>query len=215
MQTIVNSDDTVGGYGLVSGIVNSLTLRGEPKMPLQMSGELLGHSAQADALESLTAPDVNPIIMSDLASIKWDTWAGTMGSTALTSCYVRFFELTLNANRTLRHCLGALTPTEYFDNAWEGTLRLSLEFNADTDDYIDDVVAGTLTQKQVELNWAIAGGGDEALQLQFAGTIAEAPELFTDDDGAATMEVVLQKTYHSTFANWFKAKVSHELDALA
>lgn len=211
MMTIVNSDGTVGGYNITSGVVTSWTLSGEAGEPLMFNADLIGYGMAADTLESLTAPDVTPIMMSQVGSVKWDTWAGTMGGSSLTSCFVRSFELTANANRVPRVCIGAITPTEYFENIWEGSLRVTLEFNATTKADVTAIVGGTLTQKQIELNWA---SGSNALQLQFAGTASGQPEIFGDEDGAVTVDIEFNRTYHATFANWLKATVTNSLSAL-
>jgi hypothetical protein len=208
MMTLVNSDGTVGGYNITSAVANSMTLTGEAGEPLMFSAEFIGWRSEADALEALTAPDVTPVMMDQVGSITWDTWAGTMGATSLDSCYVRSFELTMTANRTPRFCIGSQTPSTYYENAWESTLNISLEFNATTKTDVTAIATSNLRQKQVELNWATSG--NETLQLQFAGTVSNQPELFTDADGVATVDLELTRTYQSTFANWFKASVDHD-----
>lgn len=213
MMTIVDSDSTVGGYNLTGAVCNSLTLTGEAGEPLTFSAEFIGWRSDADALESLTVPAVTPIMMSDVATIKWDTWAGTMGGTALDNCFVRSFELTMTANRTPRFCIGALVPSTYYENAWDGTLRMTLEFNATTKFDVTAIATSNLRQKQVEINFAV--GATQALQLQFAGTVSNEPELFSDEDGVATVDLELSRTYHGTFANWFKASVEHGNATLA
>lgn len=210
--TLIHGDTTVGGYALAGGIVNSLTISGEPKEPLGWQVELIGMKAEAKANASLTIPTVTPILGSHVATIKYDAWSGTMGGTALDNCYIRSFELTVTANRTLRHCFGALTAEDYSEMAWDGTLRLSLEFNSTTKTDVSAIIGATLTQKQVELNIA---SGSLAAQIQFAGTVMEAPELFSDDDGIVTAEVTLTRTYHTTFANWLKMSVTNAVSSLA
>ena len=210
--TIVHGDSTVGGYALAGGIVNSLTLTGEPKEPLQWQVELIGMKAEAKENETLSVGAVNPIVGAHLATVKWDAWSGTMGASALANCSLRSFELTVTPNRTLRHCFGSLTANDYSEAAWDGTLRLSLEFNATTKTDVTSIIGGTLTQKQVEINWA---SSSLAMQVQFAGTVMEAPELFSDDDGIVTADVTLTRTYHSTFANWLKMSVTNAVASLA
>ena len=45
--------------------------------------------------------------------------------------------------------------------------------------------------------------GTEIMQLDFAGVALDRPEIFTDEDGVATIEVELSGLYESGFANWF------------
>lgn len=202
---------SIGAYQLVGALLSSLTLRLEQEGALMLNGDLVGNKVATDALESLADVSVNPIMASQVASIYWDNWAGTMGSTALDRCYVRMMELSIEPDRKLRPCFGSLFKDSYSESAWTGTLKLSLEFNATTKADVDAIIGGTLTQRQVEINFA---DSTRALELQFAGTVTDDLEIFGDDDGVVTAEVTLTRTYHSTFGNWFKASLSNGVATL-
>ena len=202
---------SIGAYQLVGALLSSLTLRLEQESALMLNGDLVGNKVATDALESLADVSVNPIMASQVASIYWDAWAGTMGTTALDRCYVRMMELSIEPDRKLRPCFGSLSKDAYSESAWTGTLKLSLEFNATTKADVDAIIGGTLTQRQVEINCA---DSTRALELQFAGTVTDDLEIFGDDDGVVTAEVTLTRTYHSTFGNWFKASLSNGVATL-
>lgn len=202
---------SIGAYQLVGALLSSLTLRLEQESALMLNGDLVGNKVATDALESLADVSVNPIMASQVASIYWDAWAGTMGTTALDRCYVRMMELSIEPDRKLRPCFGSLSKDAYSESAWTGTLKLSLEFNATTKADVDAIIGGTLTQRQVEINFA---DSTRALELQFAGTVTDDLEIFGDDDGVVTAEVTLTRTYHSTFGNWFKASLSNGVATL-
>jgi hypothetical protein len=211
--TLVVGDGTVGGYGLTGGVVNSLTLRGEPTEPLQWTVEVLGIKAEARANASLSAGSVDTILGSQLGDMTWDTWAGTMGTTPLDDCTIRWWELSINANRSTRNCFGTTTPNDYQEEAWDGELKLSLEFNATTKTDVTSIIGGTLTQKQIQFDWT--GGTNQALQIQFAGTVTEPPQLFSDEDGIVTVELTLTRSYHTTFANWLKMSIDNAVATLS
>jgi len=200
--SIVKGNSAVGAYQLVGGLLSSMTLRMELEEPLRLQGDLVGNKIAADTLEALSDVAVNPIMASQVASIKMDAWGGTMGTTTLTACQVRMMELMVQPDRALRPCFGSLTRDSYAERAWDGSLKLSLEFDGTSKTDIDAIIGGTLTQKQVEINFA---DSTRSLKLQFAGTVADDLELFGDDDGVVTAEFTLTRTYHTTFANWFKA----------
>jgi hypothetical protein len=202
---------SIGAYQLVGGLLSSLSLRLEQESALMLNGDLVGNKVATDALESLADVSVNPIMANQVASIYWDNWAGTMGATALDRCYVRMMELSIEPDRKLRPCFGSLTKDAYSESAWNGTLKLSLEFNATTKADVDAIIGGTLTQRQVEINFA---DSTRALKLQFAGTVTDDLEIFGDDDGVVTAEVTLTRTYHTTFGNWFKASLSNGVATL-
>lgn len=211
LLSLVKGTSGVGAYQLVGALLSSLTLRLELENALMLNGDLVGNKIATDALEALADVSVNPIMASQVASIYWDNWAGTMGTTALDRCYVRMMELSIEPDRKLRPCFGSLTKDAYSESAWNGTLKLSLEFNATTKADVDAIIGGSLTQRQVEVNFA---DGTRALELQFAGTVSDDLEIFGDDDGVVTAEVTLTRTYHSTFGNWFKASLSNGVASL-
>lgn len=212
LQSLVKGDSVVGAYRMVGAMSSSLTLRAEPKKRLQVSGDLVGVKLEATTLASLSAPAVNVIQAHHLDTIKWDTWAGTMGATTLANCTVRFAELMVKPDRNMRACFGNLAAQSYVESPWDGTLKLGLEFNATTKTDVDAIVGGTLTQKQVSL--AFNDTVNRQLKLEFAGTVQDDLEIFGDNDGVVTVEVTLKRTYHPTFANWLKVTSINQMAAL-
>lgn len=201
--TMVAGDATVGAYKLTGALTTDFTLRAEPGKVVEVSGSLIGVGMSATTLASLSAATVTPIQGSHVSAsgIKFDTWAGTMGATTLANCTVRFLELMVKPDRAARMCLGSLSAADYVEKAWDGSLKLSLEFNATTKTDIDLFVAG-LSQRQVE--YTLTTGSSQILKVQFAGTLTGDVEVFNDDDGVSTVEFELTRTYHPTFANWLK-----------
>ena len=203
---------SVGAYQMVGALLSTLTLRLEQESPLRLNGDLVGNKLATDALESLADVAVNPIMANQVASIHWDAWAGTIGTTALDRCFVRMLELTVEPDRALRPCFGSITKDSYAERAWNGSLRLSLEFNATTKADVDAIIGGTLTQRQVRVTFA--DGASRGLVLNFAGTVTDDLEVFADDDGVVTVEVTLTRTYHSTLGNWLTASLTNSVSTL-
>jgi hypothetical protein len=199
--SLVKGDATVGAYQMVGSLISDFTLRFEPSMPLEISGDLIGVNLVPDTLEALAFPVVSPVMGDHVTTIKMDGWGGTMGATTVPNCTVRFLELTIKPDRSVRNCFGSLAAQSYIEKAWDGDLKLSLEFNATTKTDVDAIVAGTLTQKQIEINLVKA---TQSLKVQFTGTVQDDLEIFSDDDGVVTAEITLKRTYHPTFANWLK-----------
>lgn len=210
--SLVQGDATVGAYQMVGALLSNFTLRFEPMKRTEFNGDLMGINLAVDALESLTPAVVVPIMASHLGAIKWDAWGGTMGTTALALCTVRFAELTITPDRTSRTCFGALAAGDYTEKPWDGSLKLGLEFNSTTKTDVTAILAGTLTQKQVVLT---ATASTQICKIEFAGTVVDEIEIFGDDDGVVTVDVTLQRTYHPTFANWLKITHTNTVATLA
>lgn len=212
--TLVQGDATVGAYKLTGALTTDFTLRVEPGKVVEINGSLIGTGMSAATLASLAAAAVTPIQGSHVGAtgIKFDTWAGTMGATTLANCTVRFLELMIKPDRAARLCLGTLTAGDYVEKPWDGSLKLSLEFNATTKTDIDLFVAG-LSQRQVE--YTLTTGATQIMKIQFAGTLTGDVEVFNDDDGVATVEFELTRTYHPTFANWVKLVHTNTISAAA
>lgn len=210
--SLVKGTSGVGAYQMVGALLSSMTLRLEQESPLRLNGDLVGNRLATDALESLADVAVNPIMASHVASIHWDAWAGTMGTTALDRCFVRMLELTVEPDRALRPCFGSITKDSYAERAWNGSLRLSLEFNATTKADVDAIIGGALTQRQVRVTFA--DGASRGLVLNFAGTVTDDLEIFADDDGVVTAEVTLTRTYHTGVGNWLTGTLTNGVSAL-
>lgn len=210
--SLVKGDGTVGAYQMVGALLSNFTLRFEQRAACEMSGDFIGVKLQTDSLESLTVPTVNPILASHLGGFKLDAWAGTMGTTSLDNCRVRFAEFNFEPDRAGRACFGSLSADQYVERPWNGSLTLGLEFHSATKALVDAIIGGTLTQRQIEMT---ATNGPRILLLQFAGTVTEDVNIFDDDDGVVTVDVTLERTYHPTFANWFKAVLTAQVETLA
>lgn len=212
--TMVKGDSTVGAYKLTGGLTTDFTLRVEPAKRVEISGSMIGTGMSAATLASLTAATVTPIQGSHVSAtgIKMDSWAGTMGATTVVNCTVRFLELMVKPDRAARMCLGILTAGDYVEKPWDGSLKLSLEFNAATKTDIDLFVAG-LSQRQIE--YTLTTGATQIMKIQFAGTLTGDVEVFRDDDGVATVDVEFTRTYHPTFANWVKINHTNTISGAA
>lgn len=201
MSSFTHGDATIGAYQLVGGIPSELTLKMTPKTEVTYTCPLIGASVAVDALESLTTRAVTPIMAGDVSSLYLDAWAGTMGSTALTKCYLRNLELNVQTQRKLRYCVGSLAASDHVTSPWMGTLSVLLEWNATSKAIIDEMVGGTAAKRQFQCTWT---NGTQTLTLQFAGVIKGKPEIFDDDDGVVSVRFSMERLYHGTFANWIK-----------
>lgn len=214
IQTLMHGDATVGAYQLIGAIVNDLTFKVEVKKEATFNTNLIGNSVAAGTLAgALTTRTVTPIMAGDIQTLFLDAWAGTMGTTALTKCFLRYLELNVKANRSTRYCVGNLAAQDYVTRPWDGTLKLRLEWNATSKAVIDEMVGGAAAKRQFEANFS--GGTNKTLKLQFAGSIMESPDIFEDDDGVVSASFTLKNTYQGTFANWFKATLVNAVSALA
>lgn len=193
--------------------VTTLTLSGSSNSGVQVGGSLIGGKVVEGALASLSDRTSLTRMTGCMAALAIDAWAGTMGNTAVASSAFSW-ELTINANRQYRSYLGGCTPSAWNDQAWSGQLRLSLELNNTTDDYLIAMLAATnaILERQVEISYTNAS--DDLLEIQFAGHSLQAPQLFQDRNGVMTYDLVLDGVYNPTFGNWLKINTTSGIDAL-
>ena len=212
--SLVHGDGTVGAYKLIGGIGNTLTFKVSPTKESTFSVDLIGSTVDPATLQTgLATRAVIPVMAGDVTTMFLDTWAGTMGTTALTKCSLRDLALTINSNRQNRYCVGGVNASDYITKPWDGMLDLLLEWNATSKALIDEMVGGAAAKRQFEINFS--GGTNKALKLQFAGTLNAPPSIFEDDDGVIAVKLQMKNTYHPTFANWFKAVVTAAVQTLA
>lgn len=201
---------------LKGALVNELSLKAESNKAVSFEAKLLGHSVEADALESLSDTVVN-YIHSNQVAIKLDTWAGTMGATAL-SPIAYSLDLGLNMNRVLQHGLGSVNPVAHKTNKADpgsNQLKVSMELDSTSAGYYTSVISPSgITPFKAQIEIAFTSGS-LSLKLQFAGFTAKAPKYVSDADGVATLDFEFSPLYHTTFANWFKATLVNAVQNLS
>lgn len=193
--------------------LTTITMSGTNNGGIQVGGSLIGGKVVAGALESLPERTGLTRVTGCMAALAIDAWAGTMGATAIASSAFSW-ELTINANRQYRGYLGDCTPTTWNDQKWSGQLRLSLELNDTTDDYLIAMLAtaNAILERQIEISYT--NGTDDLLEIQFAGHTMSAPQLFQDRNGVMTYDLVFDGVYNPTFENWLKINTKSGINAL-
>jgi len=202
-----------GEYEMVGSIVSGLTISFEAMGTWEVSVDLVGKSIAAAAKSTAGLRTVDLIRASDTA-LYMDTWAGTIGSTAVAATLISG-ELSLNPGAHLKTFVGSISPGSYGVAKWEGQLTLVLEFNASAKAIVDALLAPALIQRQIRLT-ATTGSGTTAREatIDYGGTLVDAVELYGDRDGNCTIETVWNGTYRSRFLNWLKIGVKNELATL-
>jgi len=193
--------------------LTTVTLSGSNNGGVSVGGSIMGGKVVAGSLQSLS-DRAGTRMTGCMAALAIDAWDGTVGTTAISSSAFSW-ELTINANRQYRSYLGSCTPTAWNDQKWSGQLRLSLELNDTTDDYLIAILGATnaILQRQVEISYTNSTTG--LLQIQFAGHSMQAPQLFTDRNGVMTYDLVLDGVYNPTLSNWLKIDTTSAIDVLA
>lgn len=192
--------------------VATLTLSGSTNSGVQVGGSLIGGKVVEGSLQSLS--DRSGTRMTGcMAALAIDAWAGYVGTTAITSSAFSW-ELTINSNRQYRTYLGSCTPGAWNDQKWNGQLRLSLELNNTTDDYLIAMLAATndILERQVEISYTNSTTG--LFQIQFAGHSMQAPQLFQDRNGVMSYDLVLDGVYNTQLGNWLLIDTTSEIDSL-
>lgn len=197
--------------------VATLTLSGESNGTLQVGGSLLASKASVGSLVALSDRTGNTAIMGSHATLYIDAFGATSGTTEIASSSFAW-EMSINTNREYRAYLGDSYPTAWNDNKWSGQLKLSLEYNATTDDYITALLASpnAILEKVVRLKYVTGAGATERIfQFDFAGKSIQAPDMFTDRNGIVAYDLVLDGVYNTTMANWLKVDTTSNISALA
>jgi hypothetical protein len=210
MTAIYDDPGGAGTYKALGLLPTKLTLSGKQGEEMMLKADLLAKQVTTGTPAALSDRSVAVVMGSD-TKIYVDAWGGTIGTTEMATMSYSY-ELSLDAARSLKHYLGALTPGRYKESKWDGELKMLLEFNATSKAFLDALLAPALFQKQVRIK--ATTGASAIVQLDFAGTAEDTPQLFTDDDGVSTLEFTLKGTYNSTLANWFAYSVTNQVSAL-
>jgi hypothetical protein len=193
--------------------VTTLTLSGSNNSGVQVGGSLIGGKVIEGALEALSDRTSLTRMTGCMGALAIDAWDGTMGSTSV-ALSAFSWELTINANRQYRSYLGACTPSAWNDQKWTGQLRLSVELNTTTDDYLIAMLAATnaILERQIKISYT--NGSDDLLEVQFAGHTMSAPQLFQDRNGVLSYDLVFDGVYNPKLTNWLKINTTSGINAL-
>jgi hypothetical protein len=194
---------TGASYVMPGALLAKGKISGEAGDLWKAETDWLGKSVATVSLAALSDRTVNPIRMSDTV-LSIDTWAGTIGTTAVPATLVSF-ELDFDTTRHLKVFGGALNPGDHGEKDFTCTLKTVFEFNATAKAYFDALIAsgGTLTQRQLRLK---ATSGTSIAQLDFAGTLVDPDALSQNRDGNMTMTLNWEGTYNTTLGNYLKAQ---------
>nr|ASV43902.1 hypothetical protein [Hot spring virus BHS1] len=200
ISTIVKGD-SADAYRLGGGILTELTISGEANKPLMVKGKMLGQMVTSGATLASLSDRATNIVMGDHVSLYIDSASGTIGSTLIASTGFAF-ELAIKTNRKLRHYLGSLTAGNWNDVRWDGSLKITAEFNNTSKAYLNTLLTNTVLQHQVRIR--AANGPNLILQLDFSGALLEAPNIYDDRDGLATIDLNYGGIYNANLGNWLK-----------
>jgi len=183
--------------------VASLTLSGANNTGVQVGGSIIGGKVTTGTYTSLNDRTGTTRMSGCMAKISVGTWDAASLTELADSAFS--WELSINSNREYRSYLGSCTPKAYNDQKWNGQLKLSLELNTSTDDYLTAMLGSSsaILERQIEIKYSTTVDGKaRSMTIKFAGHSMQAPELFQDRNGVATYDLVLDGVYNSKLTNW-------------
>jgi len=197
--------------------VTSLTLSGAANSGVSVGASLMGGKVKEGALATLQDDTTGTRLSGCMASVAVEAWAGSTFTALASSAFS--WELSVNANREYHNFLGECTPSASYDNKWSGQLKLSLELNASTDDYLIAMLAtdaSKILEKRVRIIYTNSGltTALRSMTIDFAGHSMQAPELFQDKNGLMTYDLVLDGVYNPTATNWLSIETKSALATL-
>lgn len=206
---------TGGVWQMQDASVTSLTLSGAANSGVSVGASLMGGKVVAGTLATLPDLTTGTRMTGCMASVAIETWAGSTFTPLASSAFS--WELSVNANREYHNFLGECTPTASYDNKWSGQLKLSLELNDSTDDYLIAMLAAanTILEKQVKIKYTVGSAGTlREMVLTFAGHTMQAPELFQDKNGLMAYDLVLDGVYNPKLTNWLTIQTKSNLQTV-
>ncbi len=203
-----------GIYGINGALPTTFVFEVNTSEEAKFSGDLIGKDRVIDTLDALSDRVVTPI-MADHVKIYLDAVGGTIGATEMAALGFSV-ELTVEANRSGKHHLSALTASGVRGPRWSGALKAVLELDATIVNPLMDelfTVKASIANFEKQVRIACISGTDTLL-LDFAGFQEAAPVAFTDEDGIVTVELNLTGKYNAALANWFKYTGDNDVSAL-
>jgi len=202
-------------YGIPGATLQSLRLSGRSGAPMTYTARFFGKQVEADTFDALNDRNVT-FAMGAHGSVMIDPSSDAAGTTIVSDTFFAF-DLELTPNRAPKWIIGSLTPAGYRHGKWSGSLRLTLELNPTTTAYWTSIFAGTTApvEKLVRVKFVNPGNTDVFITLDFTGTVIEAPQPLTDEDGITTVDLALQGHYGTGLSSFAAASVVNTIAVLA
>lgn len=209
IMTIVYGDGA-DAYSAAGMVAKTLNISGQTGEPIKFNVDFVGTGVNSGTLASLADRAVNVALGSDV-ELYIDPPGTAPGTTLIPSGFFTF-ALNVETNRDNLFALGDLSPRDYYDRIWDGTLNLSLELDSTTKQYMDDIIgASDVFSKIVRIK---VTDGTNVLQIDFSGFVQSAPELYTDNDGVVSVDLSLAGTYDAVMGNWLNIEVINGVGVL-
>lgn len=198
---------------LRGAIVRDMQISGAVNEPLRITTNFLGVAVDTDTFDSDAEADVTTQILRGCdVSLYVDPDSDAVGTTAITTTGFDF-DLNINSNREMFYKLGSCNPSNYREGRWEGSLRLGLELNATSAGYLDSILTTTSSPLKHVVRVLAQIDTDNYVQFDFNGVTLESPQLYTDRDGIATVNIMYQGEYGATLGNFLKVQARNAVDA--
>lgn len=206
-------------YELTSGLVESFTLSGAAANDgvVKFVANIIGVAATKSTLTgALTARVVNPLAAGNV-KLYIDALGGTVGTTVKADTLIDW-TFTYNTGLHLKKFQsGGLAPTLFGYGLPSAQLVVTAEFNSVAVAELDAHVAGTGRLYRILGEGGLAGSATAkyTLDIQCAGDITDASDLWGDRDGNTTMQLTIKNRYDAgAFANWGKINVINKVVTL-
>lgn len=202
--------ESSSAYKMAGAIAAKLGFKLEVGKLWAMTAEYIGKSVSSVTLANLSDRTVEAVRVGD-TKVYMDAWGGTMGTTEVQGTLISY-DLTVDAGyHTKDFITGLLTPYSYGGRRWSGSLKTTMEFNANAKALVDSLLTPALVQRQIEVE---ATSDTKSLTVQFCGTMTKGVELFSDRNGNMTVALEWTPTYNITFGNWLKVIAVNAVSAL-
>jgi hypothetical protein len=185
LLTLESGDGTEDGpnYAMLDGLLNKLQISGKSDEAVSVKADFLGSAVQGITLAELEEDDALTPIMGGDFTFALNPF-GVKTAPVLVGSTVLSFDLSIEPARTIRVGMGK--KHSWSDARWKGSLKVSVEFDAEQKAILDSILGDSVVENVVTLT---ATNGSEIFAVNFAGYINTAPALFTDDSKMATVDL--------------------------
>lgn len=196
---------------LAGATLTSMSLACELGSEMTYDANFIGKQVNEDAMDTCSDREVSPIMGSHF-KLYIDPSTDTVGTTEIENSFFAF-TLAVDTHRALVRHMGSLTSNGYRDAQWSGTLALSMECDAVTEPYLNDIItASGVLGKAIRLK---ATSGTKEFTIDFYGDVMESPSLYTARDGVVSADLVFTGNLNIVADKWFTGTVVNSVASLA
>lgn len=206
--------DEDGAYYLQDSLLSKLSLEGKAFEKVKYTAEFIGTAVASGTDVGTPADRALTIVHTGDLTIKRGAAGATFSGLSALGICSQSFKMDFDPSRQFIPCMGARTPSAYYERAWKVGMSASFTFaNALASAGFTPTNPTSLPTHN--MRYSFNGGTNKTMDIDLALAQLKAPALWNDADGMTTVAIDAAARYDTGTATWVAINVANAVSTMA